>query len=92
MTAAGIQSITNAIKCGDINVYSNIAYHVEEGDAGLAQVFTEAGGVTVKYFVPYGITDAAQPMNSFFSNSDTGFIWGNILKVSSKKQAAYLSD
>jgi hypothetical protein len=37
MTTAGIQSITNAIKRGDINAHSGIAY-----DTRLARVFVES--------------------------------------------------
>jgi hypothetical protein len=84
MTAAVLQSITNAIMGGLLNAYSGIAYDVEEGDTGLASAFAEsfaaakAAGfkvlVTVSHSAPYGIDDAAQLMDSFFTNGNIDFI------------------
>jgi hypothetical protein len=40
MTAAGLESITDAIRAGDLRAYSGIPYNIEEEcDAGLNQVF-----------------------------------------------------
>jgi hypothetical protein len=84
MTAAVLQSITDAIMGGLLNAYSGIAYDVEEGDTGLASAFAEtfpaaeAAGfkvlVTVSHSAPYGIDDAAQLMDSFFTNGNIDFI------------------
>jgi hypothetical protein len=84
MTASGLQSITDAIGSGLLNAYSGIAYDVEEGDAGLESAFAEsfvaakAAGfkvlVTVSHSAPYGIADAADLMESFFTSGNIDFI------------------
>ena len=84
MTSAGLQAITEAIKEGTLAGYDGVAYDVEVGDAGLEQDFTDsfaaaqAAGfkvlVTMSHSAPYGISDGAALMQSFFSDENIDFL------------------
>jgi LysM repeat protein len=84
LTADILSSINSAIAAGQFAGYDGIAYDVEEGDSGLAQSFAQsfaaakAAGfkvlVTVSHSAPYGITDAAALMASFFTNGNIDFL------------------
>lgn len=79
-TADAVQAVTNAIGANSFAGYQGIAYDIEEGSAGLASAFAlsfaaaKAKGfqvlVTVSHSAPYGISDAATLMQSFFANPD----------------------
>ena len=84
MTSAGLQAITEAIQEGTLAGYDGVAYDVEVGDAGLEQDFADsfaaaqAAGfkvlVTVSHSAPYGISDGAALMQSFFSDENIDFL------------------
>ncbi|MFZ6765745.1 LysM peptidoglycan-binding domain-containing protein [Undibacterium sp. Di26W] len=77
-TESAVQSVTNAIHSDSLSAYQGIAYDIEEGSSGLATAFAasftaaKAKGlkvlVTVSHSAPYGITDAAALMRSFFAS------------------------
>jgi hypothetical protein len=79
-TLSSVNSITQAIQNGDFHAYDGIAYDVEEGDANLANAFTQSFAaaklaglkvlVTVSHSAPYGISDAADLMRYFFKESN----------------------
>lgn len=72
--------MNSAISSGAFAGYAGIVYDVEEGDSGLAQAFRESFAaakakgfrvlVTVSHSAPYGISDSAALMRSFFPNGD----------------------
>jgi hypothetical protein len=77
-TATILNNITNAINGGQFNIYPGIVFDIEEGDSNLANAFNAAFMaakskemivvVTTSHSGPYGIEDAAELMNSFFTN------------------------
>lgn len=79
-TSDAVSAVTSAISAGDFSTYQGIAYDIEEGSAGLSAVFqssfavAKANGlavlVTVSHSAPYGVSDAATLMQSFFTNPD----------------------
>lgn len=79
-----LTSVNNAINSNAFAGYSGIVFDVEKGDAGLASAFAtcfkscHANGldvfVTTSHSAPYGISDGADLMRSFFANSDIHFI------------------
>jgi LysM repeat protein len=83
-SASRISDINTAIQNGDFSDYDGIAYDIEEGDSGLSDDFAasfalaKSNGfkvlVTVSHSAPYGISDAADLMNSFFANEDIDFL------------------
>ncbi|MCM2292032.1 hypothetical protein NAC44_06770 [Allorhizobium sp. BGMRC 0089] len=79
-----LEEINSAIQSGQCTAFKGIAYDVEEGDSGLESAFAQsfaiakAAGlkvlVTVSHSAPYGITDAASLMQSFFANEDIDYL------------------
>eukprot|EP00798_Chlamydomonas_sp_ICE-L_P016839 gene16839-23119_t len=83
-SAAALTKIIAAINGNQISAYAGIAFDIEEGDSSLTTAFanafaaTKAKGlkviVTVSHSAPYGITDAAVLMRSFFPNTNIDII------------------
>jgi LysM repeat protein len=83
-TGASLTSITAAINAGSFAGYDGIAYDVEEGSSGLESLFgqsfaaAKANGfkvlVTVSHSAPYGISDAATLMRSFFADANIDYL------------------
>ncbi len=83
-TEAALTDITNAINAGDFAGYDGIAYDVEEGESGLETAFEDsfaaakANGyqvlVTVSHSAPYGFSDAATLMHSFFADPNIDYL------------------
>ena len=79
-TLAAVEAVTSAIAGGEFNGYNGIAYDIEEGDPSLESAFAasfaaaKAKGlqvlVTISHSAPYGISDGATLMQSFFASSD----------------------
>ena len=82
--ATRLAAINEAIQDGSLVGYDGIAYDVEEGDPGLESDFATSFGiaqkagfkvlVTVSHSAPFGITDRATLMKSFFDNSDIDYL------------------
>jgi hypothetical protein len=76
MTTAGIQSITNAIKRGDINAHSGIAYDARLGEFLLSRLLPQRlPGFRLSLSLAIlrrrcGITDATKIMCSIFTNNN----------------------
>ena len=108
---SALANLDNGIRSKQLSGYDGIAYDIEEGDSGLASAFSssfvnaKANGlsvmVTVSHSQPYGISDAASLMTSFFSNSNidylspqlytTGFELGNDYSAPGTAWGAYVS-
>lgn len=94
-----LQSITAAINNGDFSDYDGIAYDVEEGSSGLEQAFADSFAaaqaknlkvlVTVSHSAPYGISDAASLMQSFFTNKDIDFMSPQLYTTGSESSNDY---
>jgi len=79
-----LAAITAAINAGNFEGYDGIAYDVEEGAAGLASLFGQSFAaakarrfkvlVTVSHSAPYGMSDAALLMQSFFADPNIDFL------------------
>jgi LysM repeat protein len=77
-TVAAVNAVTSAINAGSFAGYNGIAYDIEEGSAGLESAFQQSFAaakakgfqvlVTVSHSAPYGVSDAATLMQSFFAN------------------------
>ncbi|MCE9687148.1 LysM peptidoglycan-binding domain-containing protein [Shewanella sp. AS16] len=83
-TSANLTALTAAIQAGECVGYEGIAYDVEEGYSGLESLFTASFAtakskgfkvlVTVSHSAPYGITDSAALMKSFFADANIDFL------------------
>lgn len=83
-TESALTAITDAINAGDFAGYAGIAYDVEEGDSGLESAFAQSFAaaqmnnyrvlVSVSHSAPYGISDAATLMQSFFANPNIDYL------------------
>eukprot|EP00798_Chlamydomonas_sp_ICE-L_P016836 gene16836-23116_t len=83
-SAAALAKIIAAINTNQFSAYAGIVFDIEEGDSGLTTAFanafaaTKAKGlkvlVTVSHSAPYGITDNAVLMRSFFPNTNIDII------------------
>jgi len=79
--ASNLQSITTYCNQKMFTGYTGIAFDIEEGDAGLSDLFISTfracknNGyktlVTVSHSTPYGIPDGSALMGAFFSNAGT---------------------
>eukprot|EP01041_Mallomonas_annulata_P007854 gene7854-16071_t len=84
MTASALSSIETAIRGGVFAGYDGLCFDVEEGDSGLVSAFqsafstTKANGmqvlVTISHSQPYGISDAATLMTSFFADTNIDYL------------------
>lgn len=82
--AASLQAVTDAIDAGRFAAYGGIAYDVEQGDSGLSAAFSASFAaakrrgmkvlVTISHSAPYGISDAAELMQSFFADANIDFL------------------
>ncbi|MBL4660425.1 MAG: hypothetical protein JKY19_08715 [Alcanivoracaceae bacterium] len=83
-TKSKVEALTREINTGAFTGYDGIAYDIEEGDPNLEEVFAESfqaartNGlqvlVTVSHSAPYGISDAAKLMTSFFTNENINIL------------------
>jgi hypothetical protein len=83
-TAASLQTVTAAIQAGKFKGWAGIAYDVEGGDSGLANLFAQSFSVvkkagfavlvTVSHSQPYDISDAATLMKAFFSDANIDYL------------------
>jgi len=83
-TNSTLESINLAIQSQVFDGYNGIAYDIEEGDAGLADLFAQSftiarsSGfkvlVTTSHTAPYGITDAGSLMSRFFNDSNIDYL------------------
>jgi hypothetical protein len=80
-TGALVQKISSYCSQGLFNGYTGVAFDIEEGDAGLSDLFIscfracKARGykvlVTISHSTPYGVPDGAALMGAFFREAST---------------------
>jgi len=83
-SAAVLTKISTYCSQRKFSGYAGISFDIEEGDAGLAGRFQSAfaacksGGykvlVSISHSAPYGFTDAAALMNSFFGDGNIDYL------------------
>ncbi len=83
-TLSALTNLDSGIRNKQLRGWDGIVYDIEDGDPGLAPAFArsfanaKANGlsvlVTVSHSQPYGISDAASLMKSFFSNSNIDYL------------------
>jgi hypothetical protein len=83
-TVATLQKISSYCTTGNFKAYSGLAFDVEEGDSGLSSNFANAFStckahgfkilVTTSHSAPYGFSDAATLMQSFFTNGNIDYL------------------
>ena len=98
-TADRLSAIQQAIKTESFEGYSGIAFDVEEGDAGLEEDFAntfkaaQAAGyevlVTVSHSAPFGISDGASLMSSFFSDQNIDILSPQLYTTGNEKENDY---
>jgi len=79
-----LNALNSAINSGNFEGYGGIAYDIEEGSAGLGSLFqtsfraAKSRGlrvlVSVSHSAPYGFSDAATLMNTFFSDTNVDYL------------------
>jgi len=83
-TIAILQKVSSYCSSNSFQGYSGLVFDVEEGDSGLSSQFEstfaacKSSGykilITVSHSAPYGISDAASVMQSFFSNQNIDYL------------------
>ena len=83
-SADALTTAITAINNGDFSKYDGVAFDIEEGDSGLEEAFANAFSavksqnmkvlVTISHSAPFGVTDAATLMQSFFSSDDIDYL------------------
>lgn len=83
-TQSVLDAARDAIYANAFAGYDGIVYDIEEGDAGLTNAFTSNFAaaksmgyrvlVTVSHSAPYGISDAASLMRSFFTDNNIDYL------------------
>jgi len=97
--AGVLESLNLSIAEGNLQAYSGIAYDIEEGDSGLADLFAEsfkvakAQGftvmVTISHSAPYGIPDAASLMQRILADTNVDYISPQLYTTGREPQNDY---
>ena len=98
-TADVLQSINSAIDHGTFKDWDGIAFDIEEGSSGLADLFSETFAkakkegfkviVTISHSAPYGISDGAQLMQAFFQDKNIDILSPQLYTTGKETQNNY---
>lgn len=99
MTASVLTSLNTAITNNDLAGYDGVAYDVEVGDTGLAAAFADSFAVvknaglevlvTISHSAPYGISDRAELMTSFFADENINYLSPQLYTTGSETENDY---